>query len=269
MRGAAVLAVIASSLSRHIFQPTYLLQSDAELLELMKTLFDADPAQELHLRSVLLAVLPEWQKEAASRRISGVVAEVMVYAGPLLSREGIAAFQTGLEALCVKACERWARLQRCDVKVEASLEKLYGEVDCWKLLPLQGSAAGGSDGAPRQNGTSSASGSSSRVSSPALGRSSSSGLEYKEIAGVVWPSFFQVQKNDMAPINPGFVLGVSQVKAARDEENTAVGSMIGSRRVARQNTRRSRQLTFPIMNGTSSLESHFLSAQVGVGSNGG
>jgi len=268
MRGAAVLAVIASSLSRHIFQPTYLLDSGVELSALMRTLAGADPTQESYLRSVLLAVLPRWQKAVAERRIFDVVAEVMGYVGPLLSQEGEAAFRKSLEALCEQARERWSRLQRCDVRVEASLEKLYGEVDCWKLLPLQGSAAGGSDGSQLPNGTASTSGSNSRVSSPAPGRPAS-GLEYKDIAGVVWPSFFQIQKNAMEPIQAGFVLGAAQVKAARDEEHTGVGSTAGVRRAVRQITRRSRQLTFPIMNGTGGLDRAFLSPGVGVGSNGG
>lgn len=270
MRGAAVLAVIASSMVRYIFQPTYLLESGEELSEIMTNLAGADLARESHLRSVLLAVLPaipEWQKEVVPRRISHVVTEVMKCVGPLLSPEKGVAFKKALQALCEQACERWMRLQRCDAKVLASLERPYDEVEYWKLLPLQSSTANGSASSPRPSGTNTTSSGSSRSSTPVQGRAGPGSLEYKDIVGVVWPSFFVVQQGDLEPLKTGFVLGGAQVKAAREEESNA--STMGPRRGPRQNTRRSRQLSIPMINGIGSLDRHFLSSGVGVGPSGG
>lgn len=145
MRIAAVLAVLSRTLHKHLFRPTYLLdhEADAPLTQLLRELEDANPAQEIHARSTLLAVLPQRQQSSAKKRVQSVVREVSWLVQHLLSALQYDTFCTGLEAICARACTQWMRIQEAQMKIEPYFGPPYTDFD-WQVLPLPAFGGDGS-----------------------------------------------------------------------------------------------------------------------------
>ncbi|KAK3399724.1 hypothetical protein B0T20DRAFT_495860 [Sordaria brevicollis] len=136
MRISAVLAVLSRALHRHLFRPVYLLDDDDEnLVKFLRVLEDENPARELHLRSTLLATMPERQIEQGARRVKTVVREVSWLVQHLLSALAFETFVTGLEAACKLACEQWMRIQLASMKIEPYFGPPYDDFD-WQVLDL-------------------------------------------------------------------------------------------------------------------------------------
>lgn len=135
MRVAAVLGICAQLLSKHIFQPTYLL-NDNSLSNLIVEISEVDPDTELYLRSVLLPIHPNKQEKNAKARIGHVVASVVQYAGPMLSEESEEEFRVSLTNICKTICEKWMDFQKLEAQVESTFEA--GDEDDWSLLPPPG-----------------------------------------------------------------------------------------------------------------------------------
>lgn len=136
MRISAVLAVLSRALHRHLFRPVYLLDDDDEnLVKFLRVLEDENPARELHLRSTLLATMPERQIEQGARRVKTVVREVSWLVQHLLSALAFESFVSGLEQACKLACEQWMRIQLASMKIEPYFGPPYDDFD-WQVLDL-------------------------------------------------------------------------------------------------------------------------------------
>ncbi|KAK1779836.1 hypothetical protein QBC45DRAFT_464814 [Copromyces sp. CBS 386.78] len=136
MRISAVLAVLSRALHRHLFRPVYLLDDDDEnLVKFLRVLEDENPARELHLRSTLLATMPERQIEQGARRVETVVREVSWLVQHLLSALAFESFVSGLEQACKLACEQWMRIQLATMKIEPYFGPPYDDFD-WQVLDL-------------------------------------------------------------------------------------------------------------------------------------
>lgn len=135
MRMAAVLGICAQLLSKYIFQPTYLL-NDSSLSNLIVEISEVDPDTELYLRSVLLPIHPNKQEKNAKARIGHVVANVVQYAGPMLSEESEEEFRSSLTNVCKTICDQWMDFQKLEAQVEPTFEA--DDEDDWSLLPPPG-----------------------------------------------------------------------------------------------------------------------------------
>ncbi|KAH6977255.1 hypothetical protein BKA56DRAFT_587999 [Ilyonectria sp. MPI-CAGE-AT-0026] len=213
MRVAAVLGVCAQLLSKHIFQPTYLL-NDSSLSNLIVEISEVDPDTELYLRSVLLPIHPNKQEKNAKARIGHVVANVVQYAGPMLSEESEEEFRSSLTNVCKTICEKWMDFQRLEAQVESTFEA--DDEDDWSLL-----LPPGQETQPQ---------SITRI---------------EHIKAIVWPAFDISKGQDVELLMQGFVLDETQMQAAKDE--VAISQSNGTHRT-RQNIRRNRALSVSVGN---------------------
>lgn len=228
MRIAAVLAVLSRALTKHIFRPSYLVENDTELAKALKDLEAVSPAQELHTRSTLLAVLPEKEKRSAARRVKAVVREVSYLVQHLLSALQFEAFSTALEESCGLACRQWRRIQTATMKIEPYFGPPYDDFD-WQVLLLPekfapgGTVFGGSTlGLDAGSGTI---GGGARLQDSGPGDEAStiaesirSVIDPADIMLVLWPSMCAVEGGELVSITQGLVMAKEQASAAFEEE---------------------------------------------------
>ncbi|ROV90478.1 hypothetical protein VMCG_09818 [Cytospora schulzeri] len=231
MRIAAVLAVLSRALTKHIFRPSYLVENDTELTKALKDLEAVNPAQELHTRSTLLAVLPEKEKRSAARRVKAVVREVSYLVQHLLSALQFEAFSTALEESCELACRQWRRIQNATMKIEPYFGPPYDDFD-WQVLLLPekfgpGGGAGGAFGGSMLglDAGSGTIGGGARLQDSGLGDETStiaesirSVIDPVDIMLVLWPSMCAVEGGELVSITQGLVMAKEQASAAFDEE---------------------------------------------------
>ncbi|KAK7746254.1 hypothetical protein SLS53_002213 [Cytospora paraplurivora] len=242
MRIAAVLAVLSRALTKHIFRPSYLVDNDAELSRVLKDLEAVNPAQELHARSTLLAVLPERERRSAARRVKTVVREVSYLVQHLLSALQYEAFCTALEESCELARRQWRRIQHASMKIEPYFGPPYDDFD-WQvlLLPENFGPGGGGGGrvSPSGGGDRISSGSTlgldagsstigggARLQDPGAGGDDASTIaesirsvvDPADIMLVLWPSMCAVENGELVSITQGLVMAKEQASAAFDEE---------------------------------------------------
>ncbi|CAK7223738.1 hypothetical protein SBRCBS47491_005309 [Sporothrix bragantina] len=135
MRIASVLSVLSRTLHKHVFRPFYLMDEDAELTKLLHSVEFENPAREEHIRSTLLATLPEIQRHGAKTRVQHVVREVSWVVQHLLGALPYDAFCSGLGNACALACTEWQKIQMARMKIEPYFGPPYDEFD-WQALPL-------------------------------------------------------------------------------------------------------------------------------------
>ncbi|KAL6411413.1 mei5 protein [Ilyonectria robusta] len=213
MRVAAVLGICAQLLSKYIFQPTYLL-NDNSLSNLIVEISEVDPDTELYLRSVLLPIHPNKQEKNAKARIGHVVANVVQYAGPMLSEESEEEFRSSFTNVCKTICEKWMDFQKLEAQVESTFEA--DDEDDWSLLPPPGQET-----------------------------QTQSITSIEHIKAIVWPAFDISKGQDVELLMQGFVLDETQMQAAKDE--VAISQSNGTHRT-RQNIRRNRALSVSVGN---------------------
>ncbi|KAK8125030.1 uncharacterized protein PG998_000789 [Apiospora kogelbergensis] len=244
MRVSAVLCVLATSLTEHLFQPTYLLEESNELSYLLDDILQTDPVQERHLRAQLLCFDPEQQKSNGNTRVESVVVDVFNLVGNIILPTQQFAFRKGLETLCESAREIWAQIQQLGPRVEPAME--VGRADLWRLLPAPSSA-------------------------PNTAKRAS----HTDIKIVVWPGFIVADSEGVTMVSEGFVVAESQTQAAAREE---VAEAIPDRhRSARRKQRTLSQQPFtqqPVRSGTNgdavvALGKPFLSLESEKQSSGG
>lgn len=135
MRIASVLSILSRTLHKHIFRPFYLMDDDAELTRLLHGVEFESPAREEHIRSTLLATLPDIQRHGAKTRVQHVVREVSWVVQHLLGALPYDAFCSGLGSACALACTEWQKIQMARMKIEPYFGPPYDEFD-WQALPL-------------------------------------------------------------------------------------------------------------------------------------
>ncbi|KAJ0119017.1 hypothetical protein J7T55_013252 [Diaporthe amygdali] len=250
MRIAAVLAVLSRALARHVFRPSYALDSgsadtDAVLTTLLRGLEAASPDHERHLRGALLAALtPDKVARASRRRAAAVVREVSFLVQHLLSALQYEAFCEGLEACAALACAQWARVQGAAMKIEPYFGPPFDDFD-WQVLMLPDRFSDGRPGSGSTLGLDAGSdtiGGSSRslpqavaaqdaVSSPSpsasvvrdddastIAESVRSVVDPADIMVVLWPSMCAVEGGELVSITQGLVMAKEQAATAFEEE---------------------------------------------------
>lgn len=135
MRIASVLSILSRTLHKHIFRPFYLMDDDAELTRLLHGVEFESPAREEHIRSTILATLPDIQRHGAKTRVQHVVREVSWVVQHLLGALPYDAFCSGLGSACALACTEWQKIQMARMKIEPYFGPPYDEFD-WQALPL-------------------------------------------------------------------------------------------------------------------------------------
>ncbi|KZL81542.1 hypothetical protein CI238_07947 [Colletotrichum incanum] len=228
MRVAASLAILASALITHVFQPTYLL-SDNELSMLLNDLTTIDFENEAYLRSALLPLFPSKQKEHAAERAQKATSDLVKCVSSLLLPNKRDEFASALLKICQNASRYWAEIQQLADRVEPIISlEVVTEADDWKLIQFPGM----DDRPLRSQGTSSDRREGS-VQSKTEDRLCS-GVE--NVVVIVWPAFVLFDEEQQEGLNEGFVLENFQVEDARAEESSGFGT--GNRRITRHNSRK-------------------------------
>ncbi|EFQ29579.1 hypothetical protein CGRA01v4_14857 [Colletotrichum graminicola] len=228
MRVAASLAILATELREHVFQPTYLLGDD-ELAGLLNGLglTTSELEKGAHLRSVLLNLCPPQHEQHASERAKKASNNVVKCVGPLLLHESKQnEFASALHKICQDASRCWESVQRLANRVDpvSDLETDL-DTDPWKLMEFPGmdGQSPKAQGSPSPGGKKNGARPKPEASGPSLGA-------VENIDAFVWPTFVLFKENnDQETLHEGLVLSRAQVDEARAE---------ASRRTARQNSRR-------------------------------
>ncbi|KAK3386592.1 hypothetical protein B0H63DRAFT_468045 [Podospora didyma] len=269
MRMSAFLAILSDELCSKVFRPTYLLEHDEELSELLSELAEKDALRGSYLRSVLLHTESKYQSTMANDRFKNTVQIVFAHFEPLLSSSTQKdSFRSALDKLCKTACDYWQHIQKVNDKVEWTFDLHSPECD-WKPFISKASAEPGPKQQPNSNGNSSGSGPSSGKKSQAPSKSLPD-LTSDLVDIVVWPGFYAVDSSGTEDgLTPGYALWDSQVLSAKAEEKAQLTS--GPHRAARQSSRRSRTMSISASNGSegnSNSNGGFLSSRVGGGQKG-
>ncbi|GKT66488.1 MEI5 protein [Colletotrichum tofieldiae] len=224
MRVAASLAILASSLTTHVFQPTYLL-GDNELATLLNELSSTEFEKEAHLRSALLPLFPHKQMEHAAERAQKATSDLVKCVSSLILPSKRDEFASALLQICQNASRYWTEIQRLADRVEPVVSfDIVSEADDWKLIQFPGMDA--------RQGSSSGHKEGSVQSKPE--DMLCSGTE--NVVSIVWPAFVLFDDEQQEVLNEGFVLENFQVEDARVEESSGFGT--GNRRMTRHNSRR-------------------------------
>ncbi|KAK0634356.1 hypothetical protein B0T17DRAFT_502027 [Bombardia bombarda] len=288
MRAAAFLAILATELTKYIFQPTYILEEgDEELSGILSNLTVTAPERETYLRSILLGANAPNRSAVAKYRAKLAARAVVFYVEPLLSG-GDAVFRAALDELCTLACTHWLRVQEVEDKIEACFEASDGQD--WQLSQSSSSSSSLSNGESKKpNGsatTISTGGSSNGRTSPGTTRrpmdsaakaeanakspEQQQQLQLQDIGAVVWPSFVIVDHDDfeLETLVGSYVLAESQVRAAKEEEKALLMTS-GSRRAARYSARRSRTMSTISSSVAGEIMNHSVANRSGNSNGGG
>lgn len=225
MRGAAFLAFLGRELSEQIFRPASFVSNDSPLAQVMRDLADEDPAREAYLRSVLLAVQPDEQRNSSQLHVQTVVNKVLSCFQFLVLGKNREVFKLELEKVCRDACEHWSHLKQLQ-RVCRPDDIVFGQgEDDWTVVPwptdepkiATGSHINGKAG----NGTSSkANGKGEQVNGKPSGNSPASAeapaaLTDLDVAHAVWPYFLS---DSETVLKKGWCLTKAQVGEAEAED---------------------------------------------------
>ncbi|KAL1604061.1 hypothetical protein SLS60_005653 [Paraconiothyrium brasiliense] len=121
MRVAVVLGAIARLVVEFLFQPTYLLDANSGLQQLLRHQATVDPRKEMYTRGILLSMPHEDQEEIDQEKIESVIDDLMevVRVDVLLATDDdVRTFQDALEVLLNRFQEQWKCIQRGKQKLE-------------------------------------------------------------------------------------------------------------------------------------------------------
>lgn len=260
MRMAACVGALGSRFAGHIFVPMYVEPDAGEITNLLSSLSNTDSAREVYLRSVLLSVDPEHQKNIMRKRFVEIIETVHKTLGCLVREEKQSAFEAELREVCRVAVECWEFIRQTEVKVHPvfpafnpmeDTAAVFNDRD-WAPIRL---AIPGKDKVTELNGISKTNGTGKKNgrdqdrngdrdqedSPPTTNgvhvEEEPSSSIFLDVRRAVWPAFYVGDE-----VMKGHVLLNSQAKSAWDE-------MSSPRRVQRQQKRR---------NGSVSRPPHFL-----------
>ena len=103
MRVAAILATLSRLINRDIFQPTFLLDSNSGLRELLREQAMENSRREAQCRALLLAMFPDEQIDEASERKQEVACKLMSVVDGLVPREKLELFRSDLDRVIQSA----------------------------------------------------------------------------------------------------------------------------------------------------------------------
>lgn len=204
MRVAAILAILARSVDRNIFQPTYHLGPNSGLRELFVQQATKNSRRESWCRALLLPMFPQYQEAVAADRCAKVVHEVMSIVQGLLPGEQIDRFRIRLNQFTESAIDAWKRIQRIKEKLESDFDMTVYEEMRWQALKLDGGTVSNGEGA-EVNGIE----------------------DTSEVRLVVFPRLYVVDDTKTVPVTTGVVLKKSQCEGAqREMDDTQPGSPV-------------------------------------------
>ena len=227
MRLAAGLVALGRSLERHVFQPFYFGDGQDFLVALLESLGAKNPAQEAHVRSVLLKAFSSEQEEIGEARAETAASQAMDFIQLIVPNDKRESCLLGLDAVCDEALRTWMPLQRLKEQVVAY--RYPGDPEEWQILPLPASPQpnrvpkkNAPDGSPKTGGRQAEKQNATQNSAPAT----SPPVVYE-----VWPAFV----TDSLVLYHGKGLTEEQVEAARDEVSEEEAAQRRARAALRQN----------------------------------
>lgn len=132
-----VLASLALAIDTHMFQPTYLLQSNSGLRALLTRQARDGSKKESAFRAMMQALLPNNQDTAASDRVTKVCHQLMEDVGELLPPQAVPAFKEDLEDLVEEAGDVWREVQRQRFAIEPSFDSRFYNAQQWRQLQFE------------------------------------------------------------------------------------------------------------------------------------
>lgn len=141
MRVAIVLGTLATLVDKFIFQPTYLLDENSGLREILCQQAKIDPAKERFTRGILLSLSAEAQEVDSEEE--GDVVDLVVdkllddaIVKILIDPESMNAFGTELERLVMQFQDQWKIVQHGKQKLETSFDHPPSNDHPWHVLDM-------------------------------------------------------------------------------------------------------------------------------------
>lgn len=210
MRIASILAIIARLFDAHLLQPTYLIDSEYQLRDLLTEQAFDEHRKESAFRGLIQALLPKRQDSAGSARVKDVCREVMRVVQDLLPQNLQPSLEEQLEELAEEARDYWGNILRSQTAIFPSFDVDDDQDWAWNKLCLD----------PNQITVA--------VKEP---QSEDHGAEDEPLL-VIFPRLCTYHEANEHPLSHGVVLTPAQVTAAREEEY-----LYSRARVTRQGTR--------------------------------
>jgi hypothetical protein len=210
MRIASITAIIARQFDAYLLQPTYLLDSENQLRDLLIEQALDECRKESAVRGLVQALLPKRQDSAGSTRVTQVCEQIMRTIQDLLPKNLQLSFQEQLEELAEEARDRWSVVLRSQTVIFPSFDLDDDQDWAWNELCLD----------PNQ-------------STVAVKESQSQDDEAQdEPVLVVFPRLCTYHDGNEHPMSHGVVLMPAQIAAAKEEEYS-----YSRARLTRQGTR--------------------------------
>lgn len=206
LRRLAVLTIFSKLLARHIFTPSYLIDSDPEFALAYVEFAKASPAKERFFRGLLVSFDENVQLQMAERRHELIVEELMGLVKDFLTSQQSESLREALSTLTFDAINIWRPLQRGKARISA--ETLEDPGWSWQKYP--------------STATHEAPTTSAAIPNQEVGPD--------EPAVCVFPRIYIVGAESNQPIFSGFVTMKSQVDAAEREIRSTGGSAASHRR---------------------------------------
>ncbi|RVX69000.1 hypothetical protein B0A52_08067 [Exophiala mesophila] len=191
MRTFLVMAVLARSLTNHIFTPTYIVEEESELRDLLFEI--SDNAEKEFLRGMIMSLFEKKQREIASQRVSTVVREVLSPVQDLLGLDAAQKFGQELKSKIQEAKDIWWGLQRHQSHFEADIKC---DIESWEWQSVRFSND------------------NDQMNSQAVDVEA---FDTDEAVLTLFPRIFVVDGSRDTPIFPGVVLQKSQTASAEQE----------------------------------------------------
>lgn len=195
MRTTVILAILARLIDKHIFHPTFLLETDSGLREILVRQAVLHRSRESFTRSLLLNMFPEEQQSRSERMVSVVLQEMAPYVRNLLPLDEINMFQEKLRPLICAGRDVWMSIQRLRERLEPSFELIQFEDFDWKKIALKGVS----------------------TEQPSRNRTPKAGPKDDEAVLMIFPRFCIVEDEDPYPLSRGIVITKSQIDEATQE----------------------------------------------------
>lgn len=239
MRIAIVLGILARLINTYIFQPTYLLEEDSGLRDVLRRQAIKDPKKESFTRGILLSMFPEEQMSEAKDRMIWVIEDLVARGGvqDVLIPDKINPFEKELENLLAQALEFWRSVQHSTQSLEPNFRYINDADLRWQTFEFQATEA-------REG----------EQSTPTV---ASEGLE--DELYVIFPRMYSM-KAEPQPIAAGTVLRKAQLRAAAQEVRETIShTSFTSLTSARHRSKPSRGLSISGQGTRGTTEKPFLS----------
>ncbi|KAH8592633.1 hypothetical protein B0O99DRAFT_597074 [Bisporella sp. PMI_857] len=223
MRVAALLAILARSISQHIFQPTYLLEDNEdrdEIRSLLVNLAVTNSKKESFCRALLLSIFPEDQAKNSAKAVEQVVREVAWCVRNLVFDAQFEKFRSDVEGVVRKALDVWHLVQNTREKFEPYFELNHYLDFEWHTLRFD----------------------NSRVS--AGNENTANASKDDEALLMIFPRIYVIADGEPDPVTPGVVLMKSQsIPAAEEMERNSPSSPVAGKAGPRSREIRSRAMS--------------------------